>query len=86
MPHCVYVVITDSRTFDLNVGDTICVDCPADNECRGSTSTDKNLDIQDATGKKGKVVLRLQSPGCTTCPPQVGKTGYSFAPVTGVIY
>jgi hypothetical protein len=79
--HCVYQAQQSSPYTrpQIQQGDFFCVDCPADNVCRGSPGQPSAIKIVDAQGTEATVRAALTNPSCTDCPPGAHQ-GYRFAP------
>jgi hypothetical protein len=83
--YCIYAAGENAPKLNppITAGDVVCVDCPSDGECKGSTDKTVSIRIQDKSGNKASVLMRLQQSTCGECP-DVGKKGYSFQPPKGL--
>lgn len=79
--HCVYQAQQSSphTTPAIQQGDTFCVDCPADNLCRGTVGQIAGIKIRDAQGTEAALRALLNNASCTDCPPGAHQ-GFAFAP------
>lgn len=79
--YCVYMAGGPAANLNppIAMGDIVCVDCPADQTCKGAG----RIRLKDRAGTIQVVQLTPTASTCTECPAG-GKSGYTFAGAGGV--